>query len=90
MSVVLLFTARVGYTSGAKITGYRIRAGSALGGGTLIANFGTIGAINDFPSFQFFAEISAGETVFYEFEWFGEDSTVQVDYRVMTALGVRR
>jgi hypothetical protein len=85
MSVILLFTARVAYSSGARTTGYRVRKDAAV-----LGDFGTIDAINDLPSFQLFDTLAANSSAIYSFDWFAQDSTVSIGYRVSTALGVRR
>ena len=85
LPVIILFTGRVGYSLLSVQTGYRI-----LKDGNIIGDFGLLSAVQDFPSFQYFNTLDAGQTSTFTVQWYGENTGVMIDFRAITLLGVKR
>ena len=86
MPVILIFSAAVGYSAGIRTTGFRLFAN-----GSILVDYGVFTqAFVSFPCYQVYHTIGAGQSATYIAEFFGQDSTVAMGYRALTALGVKR
>jgi hypothetical protein len=86
MPTVIFFSAGVGYSSGVRTVGFRL-----LSNGGLLAEYGLFsGGFVSLPSFQAYEVIGAGQTRTYIAQFFGQDSTVSMGFRGLTAIGVKR
>ena len=85
LNILGMFSARVGYTAGLKMTGYRV-----VQDGVVLVDYGYMTAFTDFPSFSFAAYVPVNTTSTISVQFWGEDSTVSVGYRSLTLFGVKR
>lgn len=86
MPVVLIFSGGVGYSAGVKTVGFRL-----LSDGGLLAEYGLFtGSFVSLPAYQAYQTIPAGQSRTYVAQFYGEDSTVVMGFKSLTALGVKR
>jgi predicted phage tail protein len=86
MNILGLFSARVGYSATPCTTGYHVRKN-----GSILVDFGSLGAVLDFPSFQFNDVIPPNGSANYEIYFFAANSraTMSVN-RFLTIWGAIR
>jgi hypothetical protein len=86
MPVVLIFSGVVGYSAGVRTVGFRL-----LGNGSQLVEFAFFsGGFVSLPTYQAYHGINPGQSVTYVADFWGEDSTVAMGFKSLTALGVKR
>jgi len=85
MTGFLFFSCRQGYSAGVKTSGFRIYAGA-----TIILDYGTTTAYNDYPNLSCQYTIPASTSVTFAAQFFGQDGTVTIGQRNLMFLGVKR
>lgn len=85
MSVIGFFSGRVGYSGSPVDTWYRV-----IKNGSILIDYGGVGAFLDFPSFQFYDTLVGGTTGVYTVQWAGANSGVSIGYGGLTVLGTKR
>lgn len=83
--VLLYFFARQGYSSGSRQTGLIVKQN-----GSTISNAGFASLTNDYLAWSVASQISANSSSTFSIEWFGQDSTVTINQRTLTCLGLKK
>ena len=86
MPVVVFFSAVVGYSAGVRSVGFAINDNTSQ-----LGSFGIFsGGFVSLPSFQVYSGVNPFSSNTFTVFYYGEDATVQMGFKSLTALGVKR